>query len=170
MKQTPPSWSLCGQNGKGEASPPVIHMSACSSLTVTTLNLQSQVHPCTCKALGIMMIAGTAVTSYVAHKQIPGPLCRGNYDGPEPQRLAVLKYAAHLGASHVDVELKVATYFFAGECSNLSAEGHSASNTLHMCSVALLSLRHLQVGMMHLECTNIMLKIFYTVSILPVHP
>lgn len=38
----------------------------------------------------------------------------GNYDGPEPQRLAVLKYAAHLGASHVDVELKVATYFFAG--------------------------------------------------------
>ncbi|KAL0035402.1 hypothetical protein WJX77_005085 [Trebouxia sp. C0004] len=38
----------------------------------------------------------------------------GNYDGPEPQRLAVLKYAARLGASHVDVELKVATYFFAG--------------------------------------------------------
>lgn len=40
--------------------------------------------------------------------------CRGKYDGPEPQRLAVLKYAARLGASHVDVELKVATYFFAG--------------------------------------------------------
>lgn len=38
----------------------------------------------------------------------------GKYDGPEPQRLAVLKYAARLGASHVDVELKVATYFFAG--------------------------------------------------------
>lgn len=38
----------------------------------------------------------------------------GKYDGPEPQRLAVLKYAAHLGASHIDVELKVATYFFAG--------------------------------------------------------
>ncbi|KAL3148664.1 hypothetical protein ABBQ38_014082 [Trebouxia sp. C0009 RCD-2024] len=38
----------------------------------------------------------------------------GKYDGPEPQRLAVLKYAALLGASHVDVELKVASYFFAG--------------------------------------------------------
>ena len=41
--------------------------------------------------------------------------CRGRYDGPEPQRLAVLKYAALLGASHVDVELKVASYFFAGK-------------------------------------------------------
>lgn len=41
-------------------------------------------------------------------------LCRGKYDGPEPQRLAVLKYAAILGVSHVDVELKVASYFFAG--------------------------------------------------------
>ena len=43
--------------------------------------------------------------------------CRGKYDGPEPQRLAVLKYAALLGASHVDVELKVATYFFAGSAA-----------------------------------------------------
>ncbi len=118
----------------------------------------------------IMMAAGAAVTSSVACKQTSGHHCRGNYDGPEPQRLAVLKYAAHLGASHVDVELKVATYFFAGECSNLSAEGHSASNTLYVCSVALQSLRHLQAGIMHLECTTIMLKIFYTVSILPVHP
>lgn len=42
--------------------------------------------------------------------------CRGKYDGPEPARLAVLKYAAHLGASHVDVELKAAPYFFAGAC------------------------------------------------------
>jgi hypothetical protein len=117
-----------------------------------------------------MMIAGTAVTSYVAHKQIPGPLCRGNYDGPEPQRLAVLKYAAHLGASHVDVELKVATYFFAGDCSNLPAKGHSASNTSNMCSVALHLLQHLKKGIAHRECTTIMLKIIYTVSILPVHP
>ena len=42
---------------------------------------------------------------------------RGKYDGPEPARLAVLKFAAHLGASHVDVELKAAPYFFAGMCS-----------------------------------------------------
>ena len=41
-------------------------------------------------------------------------MCRGKYDGPEPARLAVLKFAAHLGASHVDVELKAAPYFFAG--------------------------------------------------------
>ena len=87
------------------------------------------------------MTAGAAVASYEAYKQISGHHCRGNYDGPEPQRLAVLKYAAHLGASHVDVELKVATYFFAGDRSNLLAKGHSASNTLYMCSVALHSLR-----------------------------
>lgn len=118
----------------------------------------------------IMMTAGAAVTSYVARIQISGQNCRGNYDGPEPQRLAVLKYAAHLGASHVDVELKVATYFFAGDCSNLSAKGHSASNTSYVCSVALQSLRCLQVGIMHLVYTNIMLKIFHTVSILTVRP
>ncbi len=92
-------------------------------------------------------------------------ICRGNYDGPEPQRLAVLKYAAHLGASHVDVELKVATYFFAGDCSNLSAKGHSALNTLYLCSVALHSLLHLQAGILHLEGINIMLKIFRFVSL-----
>lgn len=55
--------------------------------------------------------------------------CRGKYDGPEPQRLAVLKYAARLGASHVDVELKVATYFFAG--MSCQQEDHSVVPSLH---------------------------------------
>ena len=46
----------------------------------------------------------------------PGPPCRsGKYDGPEAQRLAVLKAAATGGAAYVDVELKVAHVFFAGE-------------------------------------------------------
>ena len=149
-------------------------MSACSfSYIVAPIQLTGFSVPSVSfyvQSVDMMMTAGAAVTSHEAYKQISGHHCRGNYDGPEPQRLAVLKYAAHLGASHVDVELKVATYFFAGECRNLSAKGHSASNTLYMYSVALHSLRNLQVCIMHLECTNIMLKFFYTVSILPVHP
>lgn len=39
--------------------------------------------------------------------------CRGNYQGPEPPRLATLKYAAMLGAPYVDCEYKAATFFFA---------------------------------------------------------
>lgn len=38
----------------------------------------------------------------------------GNYDGPEPQRLATLKLAAIKGAPYVDVEWKAAALFFAG--------------------------------------------------------
>ncbi len=41
--------------------------------------------------------------------------CRGDYSGDEAQRLAILKYAAVLGADFVDVELKAAPFFFAGE-------------------------------------------------------
>lgn len=40
--------------------------------------------------------------------------CRGNYDGPEPERLAALKYAALRGAPYVDVEFKAIQFFFAG--------------------------------------------------------
>ncbi|EFJ45882.1 hypothetical protein VOLCADRAFT_82062 [Volvox carteri f. nagariensis] len=39
----------------------------------------------------------------------------GKYDGPEPERLAVLKMAALMGAPYVDVEFKASPYFFAGE-------------------------------------------------------
>lgn len=38
----------------------------------------------------------------------------GNYEGPEPQRLATLKLAALSGAPYVDVEFKAAHVFFAG--------------------------------------------------------
>lgn len=37
----------------------------------------------------------------------------GRYEGPEPPRLAALRYAAGQGAAFVDVELKVAPLFFA---------------------------------------------------------
>ena len=47
--------------------------------------------------------------------------CSGKYNGPEPQRLAVLKFAAFLGASHIDVELQAAQYFFAGEGTSFLA-------------------------------------------------
>jgi len=40
---------------------------------------------------------------------------RGNFEGPEPERLATLKYAAMRGAPYVDVEYKSAAIFFAGE-------------------------------------------------------
>lgn len=43
--------------------------------------------------------------------------CSGNYSGPEPERLATLKFAALLGAPYVDVEFKAAHLFFAGECA-----------------------------------------------------
>ncbi|KAG2452420.1 hypothetical protein HYH02_002663 [Chlamydomonas schloesseri] len=37
----------------------------------------------------------------------------GKYEGPEPERLAVLKLAALMGAPYVDVEFKASPYFFA---------------------------------------------------------
>mmetsp|Transcript_20931 Transcript_20931/g.45776 ORF Transcript_20931/g.45776 Transcript_20931/m.45776 type:complete len:609 (+) Transcript_20931:186-2012(+) len=37
----------------------------------------------------------------------------GNYEGPEPERIATLKYASILGAPFVDVEYKAASLFFA---------------------------------------------------------
>jgi hypothetical protein len=40
---------------------------------------------------------------------------RGNYEGPEPPRLATLKFAALKGAPYVDVEYKAAPLFFASE-------------------------------------------------------
>lgn len=43
------------------------------------------------------------------------PPCSGKYDGPEAQRLAALRLAALSGAAYVDVELKIAPVFFAGE-------------------------------------------------------
>ena len=39
---------------------------------------------------------------------------RGNYEGPEAERLAALKWAAMLGAAYVDVELQAAKFFFGG--------------------------------------------------------
>lgn len=44
-------------------------------------------------------------------------LCRGKFKGPEQLRLAVLKYAAILGAAYVDVEFLAAEFFFASEFS-----------------------------------------------------
>ncbi len=40
--------------------------------------------------------------------------CSGQYSGDEAVRLAILKYAAVLGAEYIDVELKAAPYFFLG--------------------------------------------------------
>jgi hypothetical protein len=40
---------------------------------------------------------------------------RGQFSGKEQMRLAVLKYAAMLGAAYVDVEYLAAQFFFAGE-------------------------------------------------------
>jgi 3-dehydroquinate dehydratase/shikimate dehydrogenase len=46
-------------------------------------------------------------------------MCRGQFKGPEPLRLAVLKYAAVLGAHYVDVEYLAANFFFASKCTSL---------------------------------------------------
>ena len=48
---------------------------------------------------------------------------RGNYDGPEAERLAVLKVAALMGAPYVDVEFKAASFFFAGARSRVHGRG-----------------------------------------------
>lgn len=48
-------------------------------------------------------------------------LCRGQYTGTEPERLAVLKCAAALGAQFIDVEHLAAKAFFASECLSLLA-------------------------------------------------
>lgn len=45
----------------------------------------------------------------------PPPRRSGKYDGPEAERLAVLRLAALSGAAYVDVELKIAPVFFAAE-------------------------------------------------------
>ena len=39
--------------------------------------------------------------------------CRGQYRGSDVVRLAILKYAAALGAAYVDVEYLAAEFFFA---------------------------------------------------------
>ena len=44
-------------------------------------------------------------------------LCRGQYTGPEPPRMAVLKAAAAAGAQYVDVEHLAAKTFFDSECA-----------------------------------------------------
>lgn len=49
--------------------------------------------------------------------------CRGQFNGLEPLRLAVLKYAAVLGAPYVDVEYLAANFFFASACVPMG--GHS---------------------------------------------
>lgn len=46
----------------------------------------------------------------------------GKYDGPEAERLAALRLAALSGAAYVDVELKVAPIFFAGEAAESSTQ------------------------------------------------
>ena len=43
--------------------------------------------------------------------------CRGQYKGSDILRLAVLKYAAVLGAPYVDVEYLAAEFFFASRFS-----------------------------------------------------
>ncbi len=49
------------------------------------------------------------------------PPCSGKYDGPEAERLAALRLAALSGAAYVDVELKIAPVFFAGEAAQPAA-------------------------------------------------
>lgn len=49
------------------------------------------------------------------------PVCSGNYEGPEPERLATLKLAAMKKAPYVDVEFKAAAIFFAGRIFKLIA-------------------------------------------------
>lgn len=56
--------------------------------------------------------------------------CRGNYDGPEPERLATLKFAALNGAPYVDIEFKAIQYFFAGKLHHVL--GALTANPLQM--------------------------------------
>lgn len=56
--------------------------------------------------------------------------CSGNYEGPEPQRLATLKYAAMRGAPHVDVEFKAAQVFFASKQTRILSWRQLTSGTL----------------------------------------
>jgi hypothetical protein len=59
---------------------------------------------------------------------------RGNYAGPEPERLALLKLAALSGAPYVDVEFKAAPLFFAGVCVSACAARRVASGAAAVAS------------------------------------
>ena len=50
---------------------------------------------------------------------------RGRFEGPEPVRLAVLKFASTLGPAYIDVELLAADFFFAGMHLSSSYSSHS---------------------------------------------
>lgn len=63
-----------------------------------------------------MLGPGPSARTIASQAECPAA-CRGDYSGDEAQRLAILKYAAVLGANFVDVELKAAPFFFAGELS-----------------------------------------------------
>ena len=49
---------------------------------------------------------------------------RGQYKGSDILRLAVLKYAAVLGAPYVDVEYLAAGFFFGSEPVSCTSHGH----------------------------------------------
>ena len=71
---------------------------------------------CGGRAILLCTILGSALFHTFISFSFPIPrlLCRGFCELPEPRRLAILKYAASLGAAYVDVEFKVAAYFFKG--------------------------------------------------------
>ena len=66
-------------------------------------------------------------------------VCRGQYKGNDILRLAVLKYAAVLGAPYVDVEYLAAEFFFASKlplcCSHCHAPERTCPAKCYLCTV-----------------------------------
>jgi hypothetical protein len=80
---------------------------------------RSRCESCTSERSSLFLLPSKyAGTPLLTHRlALSHPFCthlRGKYDGPEPERLAVLKLAALMGAPYVDVEFKASPYFFAG--------------------------------------------------------
>lgn len=75
----------------------------------------------------------------------------GNYDGPEAERLAVLKVAALMGAPYVDVEFKAASFFFAEQAevpltTKVILSYHDFKQTPDEATLALLARRMREAG------------------------
>ena len=60
--------------------------------------------------------------------------CRGHYDGDEEDRLDILKQAATLGASHIDVELLAAPEFLGRNPTLAQITLQNQDRRLHICS------------------------------------
>ncbi|GLC40828.1 hypothetical protein PLESTF_001042000 [Pleodorina starrii] len=118
-----------------EQAPPAVEASTpsyiCTSVTATTVDaFLAEIQEAAASGVDIIELRLDFLTDFDPEQHLQQILAAcplpyivtyrpvwegGKYDGPEPERLAVLKMSALLGAPYVDVEFKASPYFFADQ-------------------------------------------------------